>query len=177
METGVIFGLEAGLLLGFEVAVDTDVSVLIETGVGFEAGFWCVTAFDNTVVMTEETHAPFKGCVRVVVLKGMGIALGLLDEFAVGYTGCRPVRREVVGIELEESFRIGHAADNDVFAVVLPFFDGVHRSPIGFEEFYRHEITHATCSRRGIGRKVLIMAYDDVHTVHYACFQMPWHVL
>ena len=137
------------MLLGFEVAIDTDVGVLIEAGVGFKAGFGSVTAFDNTVVMTEETHSPFKGCVRVVVFEGMGIALGLLDEFAVGYTGCRPVRREVVGIELEVAITAATMPEDNMFAVVLAFFVGVHGTPEGVDACYGFKIAHASSERNG----------------------------
>ena len=137
------------MLLGFEVAIDTDVGVLIETGVGFETGFGSVTAFDNTVVMTEETHSPFKGCVRVVVFEGMGIALGLLDEFAVGYTGCRPVRREVVGIELEVAITAATMPEDNMFAVVLAFFGSIHGTPEGVNACYGFKIAHASSERNG----------------------------
>ena len=137
------------LLFGFEVAVDTDVGVLIETGVGFEAGFGSVTAFDNTVVMTEETHSPFKGCVRVVVFEGMGVALGLFDEFAVGYTGCRPVCREVVGIALEVAVTVLTMPEDNMFAVVLAFFVGVHGTPEGVDACYGFKIAHASSERNG----------------------------
>ncbi len=149
METGVIFGLEAGLLLGFEVAVDTDVGVLIETGVGFEAGFGGVTAFDNTEIMVKETHSPFEGFVRVVVFEGMGLALGLFDEFAVGYTGGRPVRREVVGVALEVAVTVLTMPEDNMFAVVLAFFVGVHGTPEGVDACYGFKIAHASSERNG----------------------------
>ena len=137
------------LLFGFEVAVDTDVGVLIETGVGFEAGFGSVTAFDNTVVMTEETHSPFKGCVRVVVFEGMGVALGLFDEFAVGYTGCRPGLGEMVGIALEVAVTVLTMPEDNMFAVVLAFFVGVHGTPEGVDACYGFKIAHASSERNG----------------------------
>ena len=77
-----------GLLGGFEFAVDRDVGVLIETRIGFHAGFGGGAAFDYTEIMTEETKAPFKGCKRMVVLESMGDLLGGFDEVAVLYAGC-----------------------------------------------------------------------------------------
>ena len=77
-----------GLLGGFEFAVDRDVGVLIETGIGFHAGFGGGAAFDYTEIMTEETKAPFEGSKGVVVLESMGDLLGGFDEVAVFYTGC-----------------------------------------------------------------------------------------
>jgi len=126
---GGLSGLEEGLLLGFEVTVDTDVGVLIETGIGFEAGFGSVTTFDYTVVMTEETHAPFKGCVGVVMFQGMGIALGLFDEFAISNTGGRPVRREMVSIALEVTITVLTMSEDNMFAVMLTFFGSIHGTP------------------------------------------------
>ena len=49
-----------GLLGGFEFAVDRDVGILIETRIGFHAGFGGGAAFDYTEIMTEETKAPFE---------------------------------------------------------------------------------------------------------------------
>ena len=141
--------METGLLLGFEVTIDTDVGVLIETGVGFEAGFGGVTTFDDTVIMTEETHSPFKGCIGVVVLKGMGITLGLFDEFAIGYTGCRPVRREMVGVALEVTVTVLTMPEDNMFAVVLAFFGSIHGTPEGIDACYGFKIAHASSERSG----------------------------
>ena len=44
---------------GFEVAVDGDVDVLIETGIRLETGFGLGTAFDYVEIMMEETESPF----------------------------------------------------------------------------------------------------------------------
>ena len=44
-----------------ELAVDGNVRILVETGVGFESGFGSGVTFDNIVIMAEETDAPFKG--------------------------------------------------------------------------------------------------------------------
>ena len=48
-------GLCGGVWGGFEFAVDRDVGVLVETGIGFHAGFGGGAAFDYTEIMTEET--------------------------------------------------------------------------------------------------------------------------
>lgn len=77
-----------GLLGGFEFAVDRDVGVLVETGIGFHAGFGGSAAFDYTEIMTEETKAPFERSKGMVVLEGMGDLLGGFDEVAVLYAGC-----------------------------------------------------------------------------------------
>ena len=51
-------GFEAG---GLELAVDSNVGVLVETGVGFEAGFGSSAAFDDREIMVKEAESPFEG--------------------------------------------------------------------------------------------------------------------
>ena len=166
-----VLGYLLGLtLLGLELAVDGDVGILIETGIAFETGFGLCTAFDDREIMIKETNTPFEGFGRMGVYKSVGLALGLLDEFTIGYASCRPSLGEMVGIELEETFSVWHSADNDVFFVAMTFFDGIHRSPVGFVEFYRHKIAHASSARCGIGRELHIMVNDASQTVLNACF-------
>ena len=99
-ESGFFLG---GLEFGLELAVDGHVGILIETGVGFEAGFGLGTAFEDRIIMVQETRAPLECSKGVVMLECMSLALGFFDEFAVGNTSCGPVFREMVGIEFEES--------------------------------------------------------------------------
>ena len=73
---------------GFEVAVDGDVDVLIETGIGLETGFRFGTTFDYMEIMMEETESPFNAFRRVIVFEGVSEFLGGFDELAVSYTGC-----------------------------------------------------------------------------------------
>ena len=73
---------------GFEVAVDGDVNVLIETGIGFETGFRLGTTFDYVEIMMEETESPLNAFRRVVMFEGVSEFLGGFDEFAVRYAGC-----------------------------------------------------------------------------------------
>ena len=73
---------------GLELAVDGNVGILVETGIGLEAGFGLGTAFNDREIMVKEPDSPFEGFGRMSVLKSMGLALGLFDEFAVGYAGC-----------------------------------------------------------------------------------------
>ena len=81
--------LSGGLLSGrFEVAVDGDVNVLIETGIGLETGFRFGTTFDYMEIMMEETESPFNAFRRVIVFEGVSEFLGGFDELAVCYTGC-----------------------------------------------------------------------------------------
>ena len=117
---------------GLELAIDGNVSVLVETDITLHAGFGCSAAFDDGEIMVKEAESPFEGFGCMGVFKGMCLALGLLNEFAVGYTGCRPCLREMVGIELEKAVSIRHAADNDVLFVTATCFDGVHRAPVVF---------------------------------------------
>ena len=72
---------------GFEVAVDGDVDVLIETGIGFETGFRFGATFDYMEIMMEETESPFDAFRRVVVFEGVSEFLGGFDELAVSYAG------------------------------------------------------------------------------------------
>ena len=92
---GFLFGF-AGFFL--KLAVDSHVGILVETGVGFEAGFGLGTAFEDRIIMVQETRAPFECGKGVVMLECMSLALGFFDEFTVGYTGCGPVFREMVGV-------------------------------------------------------------------------------
>ena len=141
-------GFVAGRL---ELAIDGDVDVLIETGIAFEAGFGSSAAFDNGEIMVKEAESPFEGFAGMSMLQSVGLALGLLDEFAIRYAGCRPGLREMVGIELEKAVGVGHSTDNDVLFVTATCFDGVHRAPVGFVEGYRHKIAHSPGARCGIG--------------------------
>ena len=115
---------------GFEVAVDGDVDVLIETGIGFETGFRFGATFDDVEIMMEETKSPFDAFRRVVVFEGVSEFLGGFDEFAVSYTGCRPSLGEMVGIELMETAKTRDTADDDVLAVFLAYFVGVHHAAV-----------------------------------------------
>ena len=147
-------GFVAGSL---ELAVDGDVGVLVETGVGFEAGFGRSAAFDDREIMVKEAESPFEGFAGMSMLQSVGLALGLLDEFAIRYAGCRPGLREMVGIELEKAVSIRHSTDNDVLFVTATCFDGIHRAPVGFVEGYRHKIAHSSGARCGIGRESDVM--------------------
>ena len=164
-------------LLGLELAVDGNVGILVEMGIGLEAGFGLGSAFDHGEIMVEEPNAPFEGFGRMSVLKSMGLALGLLDEFTIRYAGSRPSLGEMVGIELEKAFGVRHSADHDVFFVTAAFFDHIHCSPEGFVEGYRHKIAHASGARCGIGRERDIMVNNASHTQLNACFKVPCHVL
>ena len=73
---------------GFEVAVDGDVNVLIETGIRLETGFRLGTTFDYMEIMMEETESPFDAFRRVVMFEVVSELLGGFDEFTVSYTGC-----------------------------------------------------------------------------------------
>ena len=122
---------------GFEVAVDADVDVLIETGIRLETGFRFGTTFDYMEIMMEETESPFNAFRRVVVFEGVSELLGGFDEFAVSYAGGRPSLGEMVSIELMETAKTRHTADDDVFAVFLAFLVGVHHSAVVIDAINR----------------------------------------
>ena len=152
-----LVGMKGFVAGGLELAVDGDVGILIETGVGFEAGFGSSAAFDNGEIMVKEAESPFEGFAGMSMLQSVGLSLGLLDEFAIRNAGCRPGLREMVGIELEKALGIRHSTDNDVLFVTATCFDGVHSAPVGFVEGYRHKIAHSSGARRGIGRERDVM--------------------
>ena len=54
--------------VGLELAVDGDVGVLVETGVGFEARFGCSAAFDDRKIMVKEADSPFEGFASMSML-------------------------------------------------------------------------------------------------------------
>ena len=115
---------------GFEVAVDGDVDVLIEAGIRLETGFRFGASFDYMEIMMEETESPFDAFRRVVMFEGVSEFLGGFDEFAVSYAGCRPSLGEMVGIELVETTKTRHTADDDVLAVFLTLLVGIHHSAV-----------------------------------------------
>ena len=115
---------------GFEVAVDGDVDVLIEAGIRLETGFRFGASFDYMEIMMEETESPFDAFRRVVMFEGVSEFLGGFDEFAVSYAGCRPSLGEMVGIELVETTKTRHTADDDVLAVLLALLVGIHHSAV-----------------------------------------------
>ena len=131
------------LLCGFEVAVDSHINVLIETGVPLHARFGLGSAFENTEIMLEETDVPLDGGIGMVVLQSMGTALSFFDEFAVRHTSSRPGLGEMVGIELEDVSTAGVTADNNVFFVTATFSDGVHGATEVFDCSSRHKIAHS----------------------------------
>ena len=140
-----------GITGGLKGTVDGDVGVLIEPGVGFETGFGLFMGFENIEVMVEETDTPFEGFHRMVMFEGVRLALGFFDEFTVRHTGSRPVGGKMVGIEFEEAGTVTGRANDDVFAVFVAFFDGVHGSPDAFDADTGTKIAHASGVRSGIG--------------------------
>ena len=86
------------LALRLELAVDSDVGILIETRVRFHAFFGFRTAFEDRIIMFEEPHAPFEGFYGMVMFECMRLPLRLFDQFAVRDTSRRPVFRKMVRI-------------------------------------------------------------------------------
>ena len=140
-----------GITGGLKGTVDGDVGILIETGVGFKTGFGLFVRFEDVEVMVEETDTPFEGFHRMVTFEGMCPALGFFDEFTVRYTGSGPVFGKMVSIEFEEARTVTGRADDDVFAVFVPFLDIVHGSPDALDADTGTKIAHASGVRSGIG--------------------------
>ena len=76
--------LETGRL---EFAVDSNVSILVKTGIGLETRFGFGSAFDNREIMVKETDTPFERFGRIGMLESVSHALGKFDEFAISYAG------------------------------------------------------------------------------------------
>ena len=128
---GGILGGDGGFLSGgFEVAVDGDVDVLIETGIGLETGFRFGTTFDYMEIMMEETKSPFDAFRRVVVFEGVSEFLSGFDEFAISHAGCRPRLGKMVGVELVQAAKTRHTTDDDVLAVFLALLVGIHHAAV-----------------------------------------------
>ena len=72
---------------GTKGAIDGDVRELEEAGVRFHARSGLLAASNDTEIMREKADSPFEAFVGKVVFKGMGLALGFFDEFAVRDTG------------------------------------------------------------------------------------------
>ena len=147
------FRLLGFLALGLQLAVDSDVGILVETGVGFHARFRLCAAFENPVIVFEKAHAPFEGFEGMVVFEGVSLSLRLFDEFAVCYAGFGPMGRKMVGVEFEEPRTEAGGADDDAFFAGASFFPRVHRTPQGFHSHAGMEVVHTPFVRRGRARK------------------------
>ena len=150
-------GFLGGCNSGFEVAVDADVNVLIETGIRLETGFRFGASFDYMEIMMEETKSPFNAFRRVVVFESVSEFLGGFDEFAVSDAGCRPSLGEMVGIELVETAKTRNTADDDVLAVLLTLLVGIHHSAVISDAINGVQIAHTTGVNLGnSGRRHLL---------------------
>ena len=168
MKGGFFLGALGDLL---EMTVDANVGILIETGVPFYTRFGLFSAFENTEVMDEETELPFVGFGRVVMLEGMCLTLGEFDEFTIRYASSRPMRRDMVSIEFEETFTETRRADDDMFATLPAFFDVVHRSPDAVDADTSTEIPHAFGVRRGVCRQIDESGNCSLQTRNYDIFK------
>ena len=132
------------LLCSFEFAIDSDVGILVESGIALHAWLGLFAAPEDTEIVLKETDAPFESNERVVVFECMGYFLGCFDEFSVGDAGGRPGFREMVGIELQEATSAAwDTTDYDVFLVVAGFFEGTHGTPKHGDIYNRLKIAHS----------------------------------
>ncbi len=162
---------KGGVTGGLELAIDGNEGILVEAGIGLEAGFGLGSAFEDVEVMTEETNTPFEGFEGMVVFEGVCLALGFFDEFAVFDTGSGPMRREMVGVELENGvFSARITAYDDVFFVFAAFFLEVHGSKEEIDVFHALKIAYASCGRSRNGGAWDVSSDDSVQTGKYACF-------
>ena len=160
----------SGLKGRFEVAVDGDVGILIEAGIGFEARFGLLVVFDDTEIVLEEADTPFKGFAGGSMFEGMSASLGQFDDLTVGYAGLGPGLGEVVGIELKHAGTLGTLAHNNVFAAFLTDFEVIHGAREGLEGFTRHKIAHPLGINRGGRREFDESDTSARQTVHNRCF-------
>ena len=168
-----IVEIRTNLTCGLEFAVDGDVGILVETGIAFETGFGLGAAYANGEVVLEETEFPFEPGTGGVVFESMSYTLGGFDEFAIGYASGRPVGREMVGVELEETVpEAGHTADDDMFAAFAAYFEIVHRSPEEIDIGNGPKIAHSTRRASGNSRRRNIRSDEVLQTGHYDIFQM-----
>ena len=166
------------MLGGFEFAVDSYVGILVETGIGFHARFGLGAASEDRVIMVEEPCAPFESCKRVIMLECVRSALCLFDEVAVRYTCSRPSLGKTVRVELENMpSATRDTADDDVFRVFVPFFDGVHGTIEHCVELNRHNVTHSASVGSGNLRMRGVIGNNAFQTVFNDRFQMSCHVL
>ena len=114
----------------------------------------------------------------MIVLECMCYFLGCFDEFSVGDAGGRPGFREMVGIELEEITSAARdTTDDNVFAIMVAFLDGVHGSPQHFDGRYGHKIAHSPSVGSGNLRMRGVIRDCAIQTVFYDRFQMSCHLL
>ena len=153
-----------------EVAVDGDVGILVEAGIGFEARFGLLVVFEDTEIVLEEADTPFKGFAGGSMFEGMSASLGQFDDLTVGYAGLGPGLGKVVGIELKHAGTLGTLAHNNVFAAFLTDFEVIHGAREGLEGFARHEIAHPFGINRGGRREFDKSSTSARQTVHNRCF-------
>ena len=162
-----------GFAGGLEFAVDGDVGILVETGVAFKTGFGLGSANANGEVMFEETELPLESGTGSVVFEGMSYTLGGFDEFAICDASGRPMGREMVGVELEETVsEAGHTTDDDMFAALAAYFEIVHRSPEEIDIGNGPKIAHSTRRTSGNSRRRNVGSNEVLQTGHYDIFQM-----
>ena len=155
---------------GLELAVDGYIGILIEAGIGFETGFRLGTAYEDIVIMVQEANVPFEGSSGVVMLEGVGLALGFFDEVSVGYACFRPMRREMVGVELEETASEGSTTSNDMFLIAASFFESVDFSEVSLHHGIEFKVPHPSGVRRDSDRIWNKSANIVLQTANYVRF-------
>ena len=80
---GEIGGFCAFFSFSLKLAIDSHIGILVETRIGFEPRFRLGVPLAHIEIVMKKAQAPFEGFGRVGVLQSVGLALCLLDEFAV----------------------------------------------------------------------------------------------
>ena len=151
---GLFSGGVCSFLGGLELAVDGYVGILVEAGIGPHTGFRLFAAFEDFEIVVQEAEMPLEACTRGVVLKGVGLALGFFDEFAVSYAGSRPSLWEMVGVELEDFVITWITTNDNVFAAFIAVFDVIHGTTEVFDAHDGLEVAYSTgVEGRNLGRR------------------------
>ena len=156
------------LLLFAEGLEDGVIDIVIEMGIGFHALF-------GIVVIGNETHAPFEGFVRVIMLDVVCLAASESHEGTVPLASVRPVFWEMVSIEFVQSRMMARGAYDNACAAFLSGLNGVKCADDGNDEWIRDKVLRTSCRAKGGG------SGDDrtnmgFYSPQNACFFMYCHV-
>ena len=163
-------GRDCSFLGSLEFAIDSYVGILVEAGIGLHTGFGLFAAFEDFEIVVQEAKMPLEAGTGCVVFEGVGLALGLFDEFAVCYAGCRPSLWDMVGIELEDFVITRITANDDVFAALIAVFGVVHGTTEVFDAHDGLEVAYSTgVERRNLGRRNKVVD-GLIQTENCACF-------
>ena len=162
---------------GVEVAEDSDIGIVVETGIRLKAGFGVQATAEDSEIVPKEADAVFEAGTGKVVLKVMGTTTGNGLHGTVVLAGLRPASREMIGVEFVVALTVTRGAYNDAFAALLAFADIIERSTYRFEALNGFEIGYRLGVRGSVGRKRPKIANCGCYTVFYDVFEVSGHSL